>query len=132
MRAQSAAAEEQRDLEKMKAELLEVEKEEARKRAAVTVRVSATKLARVYAENQIAAQENYEGRTLHVTGTVSKVLTHDTGLPIVLLEASPTPVRCVLPLGQKSLAASLESGQELECIGRGLGDELGAVVYVGR
>ena len=80
--------------------------------------ISADRLAIEYRDNEVAAEENFKGRMLVVTGEVRSVETDMDGSPRIWLETETgRGVLCGLALSERRKAASLRKGQTVSLVG---------------
>ena len=77
--------------------------------------VTAIALAKAYDDNEAAAQRDYSGRLLDVTGQVESIMLDASDVPSVTLEVPGTilGVHVELATGAESAAADLKKGQML-------------------
>ena len=90
------------------------------------VKVTATELYAAYKANEIAADDQYKGKTLEVTGIVDSIGKDILDTPYIQLEGgnSFSGVQCMLSKDESSKAASVKKGQKITLQGRGDGKAL--------
>ena len=94
-----------------------------------TVWISATDLYRQYDENEVAADEQFKGRTLSVTGSVESIGKDFTdSIVIELVGGRFRTVRASMNASEKNAAAHLVKGQKLSVLCKGRGKLVGSPV----
>lgn len=83
-------------------------------------KVSAETLIYVYAENEVAADDNYKNKIIEVTGVVSQVKKEGANRIIVVLRSSRAfgGVNCQLKNDYKEEAIDLKAGDNITIIGK--------------
>ena len=88
------------------------------------VQVPAEQLLAAYAANATAADREYRGRVLIITGTVAAFGTDSEGAPYVRLGAPVQGVRCTFPETDVSQYAAIYRGERITVVGIGEGRPL--------
>jgi len=97
--------------------------------AVAVITVSARDLVKAYKENELAADEKYQGKKLSVSGKVSNIATVLCTIQVDLEGRDFVTVKCVFPDERKSDVAKLKTGQTATLLGTG--DGMTASLYVG-
>ena len=86
--------------------------EEYREAAAIT----AVSLWNSFDENEVAAEDQYKGKSLFVKGTISAITTDPAGYPVVSLDAGKSDfakVNCVFPKDVRPTIGKLKKGSQM-------------------
>lgn len=108
--------------------------EKAAKKAAVAsgpvIDVAARTLASAYEANEVAADADYKGKVVLVTGIVDSINKDIGDDPVVILKANEmfSGVHCSMDDSQAGTAARLSKGQQVSMRGRVSGMILGSVM----
>lgn len=98
------------------------------------IEISAADLYSAYEANQVAADQQYKGRLLKVTGVVSSIGKDILGSPYIVLgsgdEWEVWGVQCTFPSRYESRIAKLEKGQQVTVTGKCTGYFLNVLLEV--
>jgi hypothetical protein len=94
-----------------------------------TIAISSTDLVKAYKENELAADEKYQGRKLEVSGKISHIATVLGSIQVDLEGKDYTPVKCSFPEERKAEVVKLKTGQRV--VVTGTGDGMTSTLYVG-
>lgn len=87
----------------------------------ISYTLTATKLAKAYNANAVAANGKYKGKTISVSGTAGDIGTELLGRPYVMLETSDPllpQIQCVFEDGQKDVVAGITKGDSVTVVGK--------------
>ena len=96
--------------------------------------VSALALSTAYNTNSVAADSQYKGKKLNITGVVDNIDEDITGEPYVTLEGNNTSlfgVQCMFGRGNQSAVVNLSPGQSVTLQGEVSGELIGNVLVRG-
>jgi hypothetical protein len=94
-----------------------VERTRHRQEAAANA-TTAANLSGQYRANEVAADDRFRGRWVHVTGVVRRVAKDNAGLPVLVFEGD---VQCFFAVERTDDVRALKPGESITVIGRGAG-----------
>lgn len=101
------------------------QQEQAKQEMAALPVVQASAIARAYRDNTVAADQQYKGKKLRITGAIAEISTDFGGDPVVTLRGGVNPFmepRADFDDGFAAQIAKLKKGAKIEIICTGGGD----------